>query len=133
LGICALKDARGSRSPLEGHDDWVVAVAVTLDGRRAVFASADGTLKVWDIESGRELLRTLEGYGGGAVAVTPDGRRAVSASSDGTLKVWDLDSGLPIATFSCDAPALCCTVLNAWTIVAGDAGGQLHILALETA
>jgi WD40 repeat protein len=50
-------------------------VAVTPDGRRAVSASSDKTLKVWELESGR-LLRTLEGHAGSvrAVAVTPDGR-----------------------------------------------------------
>jgi WD40 repeat protein len=65
-------------------------VAVTPDGRRAVSASADDTLKVWDLETGREL-RTLEGHTDwiSAVAVTPDGRRAVSASADQTLRVWE--------------------------------------------
>ena len=38
-----------------------MAVAVTPDGQRAVSASDDKTLKVWDLESGREL-RTLEGH-----------------------------------------------------------------------
>ena len=37
---------------LEGHSDWVNGVAVTPDGRRAVSASCDKTLKVWDLESG---------------------------------------------------------------------------------
>jgi WD40 repeat protein len=93
----------------------------------------DHTLKVWELQSGREL-HALAGHAGGvwAVAVTPDGRRAVSASTDKTLKVWELENGIPLATFSCDAPVSCCTVLDAWTIVAGDAGGLIHVLALET-
>ncbi len=69
-----------------------MAVAVTPDGQRAVSASGDKTLKVWDLESGRELRtlhRPLDWVTG--VAVTPDGQRAVSASDDKTLKVWDLD------------------------------------------
>ena len=74
-------------------------MAVTPDGRRAVSASGDGTLKVWDLDSGREL-RTLEGHCdcGHGVAVTADGRRAVSASGDRTLKVWDLDTGRELRT-----------------------------------
>ena len=66
---------------LEGHAGWVNAVAVTPDGLRAVSASDDGSLKMWDLQSGREL-RILEGHAGpvSAVAVTPYGRRAVSAS-----------------------------------------------------
>ena len=57
-------------------------MAVTPDGRRAVSASADDTLKVWDLESGREL-HTLSGHAHSVftVAVRPDGRRAVSASA----------------------------------------------------
>ena len=64
---------------LEGHTDWVRAVAVTPDGRRAVSASGDQTLRLWDLESG-QTIRTLEGHTDwvSAVAVTPDGRRAVS-------------------------------------------------------
>ena len=34
-------------------------MAVTADGQRAVSASEDKTLKVWELDSGREL-RTLE-------------------------------------------------------------------------
>ena len=67
---------------LTGHSMWHVdAVAVTPDGQRAVSASGDNTLKVWDLASGREL-RTLTGHTDSvrAVAVTPDGQRAVSAS-----------------------------------------------------
>jgi hypothetical protein len=79
---------------LEGHAHWVSAVALTPDGTRAISASADRTLRVWDLASG-ELLRTLEGHTRwvGAVALTPDGTRAISASDDWTLKVWDLASG----------------------------------------
>jgi WD40 repeat protein len=79
---------------LAGHEAWVSAVAVTPDGSRAISASDDRTLKVWDLETGRETL-TLAGHEGAvsAVAVTPDGSRAISASNDRTLKVWDLETG----------------------------------------
>jgi WD40 repeat protein len=61
---------------LEGHTGSLSGVALVPDGKAAVSASADRTLKLWDLESGR-ALRTLEGhadyvYG---VAVMPDGKR----------------------------------------------------------
>jgi WD40 repeat protein len=86
---------------LTGHSRSVNAVAVTPDGQRAVSASSDHTLKVWELSSGRELL-TLTGHSSNvkAVAVTPDGQRAVSASDDNTLKVWDLSSGRELLTLT---------------------------------
>ena len=79
---------------LEGHASVVTAVAVTPDGHRAVSASRDRTLRVWDLERG-QVVRTLEGHTKAvtAVAVTPDGYSAVSGSRDGTLRVWDLATG----------------------------------------
>ncbi|MBN1138231.1 MAG: hypothetical protein JXM73_16705 [Anaerolineae bacterium] len=79
---------------LTGYEGWVNAVAVTPDGRRAVSASGDRTLRVWDLATG-QAEAVLRGHEGpvSAVAVTPDGRRAVSGSWDRTLRVWDLATG----------------------------------------
>jgi WD40 repeat protein len=116
---------------LEGHWDSVRGVALSADGRRAVSSSADHTLKVWDTDSGAEL-RTLEGHSDAVygVALSADGRRAVSASDDHTLKVWDLDAGKVIATFTCDAGAVCCAWSRSGVIVAGDRLGRVHFLTL---
>src|SRR4029079_6039410 len=46
---------------LVGHASAVMACVVTPDGRRMVSASADSTLKVWDLGTGRPLA-TLEGH-----------------------------------------------------------------------
>jgi len=79
---------------LPDHRGVVGAVVITPDGARAVSASADHTLKVWDLKTGK-LLQSLDGHSGGvvAVAITWDGAQAVSASADHTLKVWDLKTG----------------------------------------
>jgi len=71
------------------------AVAITPDGRHAVSAAYDRTLRVWNLES-RGQLRGLQTHRLGmvtAVAIASDGRRAISASEDGTLRVWEPESG----------------------------------------
>jgi WD40 repeat protein len=110
----------------------VFAVAITQDGNRAVSASRDRTLKVWDLETG-SVLRTLEGHSDSVsgVAVTPDGKRAASTSDEKTVKLWDLETGITLATFYCDARATCCAFAGANTILAGDYSGRLHFLHLE--
>lgn len=83
---------------IEGHSGWVDAVA-PLPGSRVVSATADATLRVWDLASG-QLVKTLAGHSRAinALAVLPDGR-VVSASDDGTLRVWDLAVGETVKTF----------------------------------
>jgi WD40 repeat protein len=87
---------------LENHIDLISAVAITPNGRRAVYGSDIGALKVWDLQT-RQSICTPEGHTNWvtAVAITPDGQRAVSASTDRTLRVWNLKSGTdcPEVTF----------------------------------
>lgn len=84
----------GQVGTLTGHTAGVLGVAVTVDGRYAISASSDHTLKVWELASGRETL-TLVGHTDRVlgVTVTSDGRYAISASRDKTLKVWQLSDG----------------------------------------
>jgi WD40 repeat protein len=126
----------GALRTLDGHSSYVYAyvhgVAVTPDGKRAVSASWDGTLRVWGLDTGR-VLRKLEGHSEAiwGAAVTRNGKRVVSASADKTLKAWNPDTGLLIATFHCDAPVYCCACTDQHRIVAGGAGGRVYFLALE--
>jgi WD40 repeat protein len=77
-----------------GHTGPVRTVAVSEDGARAVSGSDDGTVRVWDLTTGRQQA-TLTGHTDWvrAVAVSQDGARAVSGSDDGTVRVWDLTTG----------------------------------------
>jgi NB-ARC domain/TIR domain/WD domain, G-beta repeat len=84
---------------LQGHTDRVRGVALNGQGHRAVSASWDRTLKVWDVETGHEI-HTLQGHANRVSGVALNGavHRAVSASWDQTLKVWDVETGHEIHT-----------------------------------
>jgi len=84
---------------LKGHSNGVNHAVVYDAGRRALSASDDFTLKVWDLDS-RELLHSLEGHDDEVLhsIVFANGRRALSTSIDHTLKVWDLESARLIHT-----------------------------------
>jgi hypothetical protein len=62
-------------------------------GRQALVTSQGKFVKLWDLETGKEL-RTFE-HGGrvNGLAVTADGSRFLSVSDDMTLRLWDVESG----------------------------------------
>jgi hypothetical protein len=84
---------------LEGHTDWVTAVAFSPDGRRILTGSPDQTALLWDAASGAPL-KTLQGHAGSvyAVAFSPDGTRILTGSGDNTARLWDAASGAQLKT-----------------------------------
>ena len=91
----------GALRTLTGHSSFVTAVAIARDGKTAISASQDRTLKIWDTETGREL-KTLTGHSNlvNAVAIAADGKTAISASHDRTLKIWDTKTGSELKTLT---------------------------------
>ncbi len=117
---------------LRGHSDSVTHV-VALDRERALSASSDSTLRLWDLATG-ETLRVLQGHAGGVIHVVAlDRARALSASLDSTLRLWDLDNGLEIARFTGEAPLTTVALTNnkRGMVVAGDQQGRVLFLILS--
>ncbi len=68
----------------------VNSASFSPNGDRIVSGGRDSTVRVWDVESGEELL-TLTGHSDSVLGVgfSPDGKRIVSGSRDGSIKIWD--------------------------------------------
>ena len=84
-----------------GHRAPVTSVAYSADGRRLVSASLDGTIKLWDAASGREI-RGLFGHQGAVAqaAVSADSRRVVSGGRDRVVRYWDGETGALLKSFA---------------------------------
>lgn len=95
------------RLTLNGHTKQVWSVAWSPDGKRLASGSHDGTARVWDAASGKELL-TLNGNAGyvSSVAWSPDGKRLATGDQALTAHVWDATSGQELLTLKGHTGAL---------------------------
>lgn len=105
-----LWEARTGRSllTLGGYDATVHCLAVFPDGKKLVSGGADGTIRFWDLEKGRELRRiNVRGqrkapYNIDGLQLSRDGRELTSISQERfdfaahgstLIQVWNTDGG----------------------------------------
>jgi WD40 repeat protein len=74
-------------------------LAYSPDGKRLASAFIEKAVRVWDTETGQEIL-TLKGHADWlrSVAFSPDGQRLATTSEDKMVKVWDAQTGQEIFT-----------------------------------
>jgi WD40 repeat protein len=85
---------------LTGHNGTVHALTFGEGGQLLVSAGKDGTVRLWNVATGREEAR-LDGHSTPvlSVAVHQNQRALATGGSDGTLKLWDLVSGQPVHSY----------------------------------
>jgi len=76
---------------INGHDNWVYSLCWSNDGAHIFSASADGTIRKWQLIDGKEVF-VLRGHTNyiTSICVSRDERHLVSASYDHSVHIWDL-------------------------------------------
>lgn len=98
--VAVLDDATGKElQKITCYDNvqWKIAP----DGKRALYASWDKTLRFLDLETGK-CQQALCAHSNeiNCLEISPDSKRALSGSSDKTLKLWDVETGRCLQTLN---------------------------------
>jgi WD40 repeat protein len=113
---------------LSGHTNYVWDVVVTPDGREAVSASTDCTVRVWDLKS--NLLRaSLTGHVSAvcSVAVSDDGSLVAAGAMDGTVRCWNLHTTAAAGELPPSAADSKVAWLPDGRLVVGDQAGDVRV------
>ncbi|XP_012941838.1 neurexin-1 [Aplysia californica] len=139
LVIWSLRGAQTTRflvshNSKTAHAREVKAVARSENNHYLVSASADGTLKLWDLHSER-LLATLSGHTDEVwcTAISADNEVIVSGSRDGNIRLWKLRTAQEICAFNAGVDVFYITMSqDKSTIVAlGDKYGARKLIMLQ--
>ena len=93
----------GIRWKAPGVDAEVTALAFSADGRLVATAANDGSARVWDAATGRELSRMAHDSGVSSVAFDTLATHLATGSKDGSLRLWDVTNGRAVARWQGEA------------------------------
>jgi WD40 repeat protein len=96
----SLPDNTGELDPLEVSAGQSNHMVFSADGRKAIIASADRSVRNFEVEGKRDLKRWI-GHTTSVwcVALSNNGERALSGGMDGSIRLWDVASGQQLLKF----------------------------------
>jgi WD40 repeat protein/serine/threonine protein kinase len=91
--------------------DKLTCFAMSADGRRIAAGDfhqlpgdvssrrrTEGTVRVWDTDTGKEIMANKLSSGLSSLALTPGGDRVMTGCDDGTVQVWTVPTGKEVGT-----------------------------------
>jgi len=122
---------------LLGQDDEIYWLEYPPDGRRVVTGSWRGTVRIWDLESGKQEGAPMEHESSMTnLSVTRDGTKIISSGERGRIKVWDIEShklvkewtypkSYPNIAISPDGRLI---AIRGWSVAIYTVEGERHIM-----
>ncbi|KAJ8587075.1 WD40 repeat-like protein [Rhizopogon salebrosus TDB-379] len=89
-----MKPVTKARQVMQGHSRGVRNVVHLPGGRRIISCSDDGSLRLWDLETGAQIGNDWRDVGDETevfmTALSPNGNIIASGHSDGMVRLWDV-------------------------------------------
>jgi tetratricopeptide (TPR) repeat protein len=91
----------GWRDTVQNIGVHIYHTCFSPDGRSYLAGGDVGPLRLWDVETGKQL-QEFKGHEGwtSQAAFTPDGKQVLSAGTDKCLRLWDVATGKQVRAFT---------------------------------
>lgn len=113
----------------KGHEE--IVWAVEAHGSRLFSASADKTIRVWDIES-RRCEQVLEDHSRPVLSLAIANNKLFSGSYDYTIKVWSLDTLTKIKTLEGHTDAVRALAIAGQRLFSGSYDSTVRVWDIDT-
>jgi len=115
------------------HNEWVMGVCFSPDGRWGLSSTANGDVVLWDLETGRDSNH-FKGHTGAveSVAFSPDGRHALSGGGGDGVRLWDVRSGKEVRQLDKDGTMNVAFSPDGRRALTGHGHGTIKLWDVET-
>lgn len=129
------------RHKMRGHTHGVRGVAYLRCGQRIITCSGDGSLRLWDLQSGTQIGHDWrdgededDEIGVTAIALSPNGNTVGSGYLDGKVRLWDVETGKVTAKWTGHTRFVLavCWSPDGRRVASGYHDGTARMWALET-
>ncbi|KIK33187.1 hypothetical protein CY34DRAFT_723454 [Suillus luteus UH-Slu-Lm8-n1] len=125
---------------MRGHTGVVEGAEHLPGGRRIMTCSWDGSLRLWDLESGAQIGEDWkdeeeeEKSGVRDIALSPNGKTLVTGSSDRKVRLWDVETGKVIQRWTGHTTIVTsvCWSAGGDRVVSGSTDGTARVRNVKT-
>lgn len=117
-----------------GHSETLSSVLFSPDGKHILTASEDGTARLWEIGTGKEVQRFEGHFSILSAEISPDGKYVLTAIDDKTACLWDIVTGKEVQRFVGHSENLFSAIFSpdGKSVLTGSADGTVRLWQSST-
>jgi WD40 repeat protein len=126
---------------MRAHTNHVLGVVHLHGGRQIITCSWDGSLRLWDLESGMQIGEDWRddeakeaGWGAYSIALSSNGKTVINGCGDGRVRLWDIERGKVIKKWMghTEAVTSVCWSAGGERVVSGSRDGTARVWNAKT-